>query len=44
MPESLLGRALIGYEPIVDRHGNALAMRTTVVLHDRSATLAGLYR
>jgi EAL and modified HD-GYP domain-containing signal transduction protein len=44
MPESLLGRALIGYEPIVDRHGNALAMRTTVVLHDRSATLARLYR
>ncbi|MCL4183810.1 MAG: HDOD domain-containing protein [Burkholderiaceae bacterium] len=44
MAESLLGRALIGYEPIVNRDGNALAMRTTVVLHDRSANQAALYR
>jgi len=44
MPESLLGRALIGYEPIVNRDGNALAMRTTIALHDKAANLAALYR
>ncbi|MFO1300940.1 MAG: HDOD domain-containing protein [Burkholderiaceae bacterium] len=44
MPGSLLAGALIGYEPIVGRSGNALAMRVTVELADRSADLAALYR
>ena len=43
MPESLLARALIGYEPILDRDGNALAMRATIALHERSASQAALY-
>lgn len=44
MPGSLLAGALIGYEPIVARSGNALAMRVTVELADRAAGMAALYR
>ncbi|MBV6489639.1 MAG: hypothetical protein GHHEDOFH_03642 [Pseudorhodoplanes sp.] len=44
MPESLLGGALIGYEPIIGRDGHALAMRITVELADRRAGMAALYR
>ena len=44
MPGSLLAGALVGYEPIVGRSGNALAMRVTVQLADRSADMAALYR
>lgn len=44
MPGSLLAEALIGYEPIVGRSGNALAMRMTVELADSTAGMAALYR
>ncbi len=44
MPGSLLAGALVGYEPIVGRSGNALAMRMTVELADRTAGMAALYR
>ena len=44
MPDSLLAGALIGYEPIIGRSGNALAMRITVDVADRRAGMAALYR
>lgn len=44
MPGALLTDAMIGYEPIVGRNGNALAMRITVALANRDAGMADLYR
>ncbi len=40
----LFSKALIGYEPIVDRQRNALAMRVTVAPRDASVCFADLYR
>ncbi|MCL4183809.1 MAG: HDOD domain-containing protein [Burkholderiaceae bacterium] len=42
--QSLLASALIGYEPIVDRHRNALAMRLRVAPRDQAASAATVYR
>lgn len=41
---TLFTQALIGYEPIVDRQRNALAMRVTVAAHDARVNLAAIYR
>lgn len=43
-PASMFTRALIGYEPIVDRQRNALAMRVTVAPRDASVRYADVYR
>ncbi|MCD6681978.1 MAG: HDOD domain-containing protein [Burkholderiaceae bacterium] len=43
-PTPLFTNALIGYEPIVDRQRNALAMRVSVVPGRTAANMATLYR
>lgn len=43
-PTPLFTNALIGYEPIVDRQRNALAMRVSVSPVEAQASLATLYR
>lgn len=43
-PTPLFTNALIGYEPIVDRQRNALAMRVSVSPVDGHASMAELYR
>jgi EAL and modified HD-GYP domain-containing signal transduction protein len=44
MSSSFLSQALIGYEPVVDRKRNALAMRLTVDPRGAQASFAVLYR
>ena len=41
---TLFTQALIGYEPIVDRQRNALAMRVTVAPRDAQVNMAAIYR
>lgn len=41
---TLFTQALIGYEPIVDRQRNALAMRVTVAPRDARVNMAAIYR
>jgi len=43
MSTALFQHALFGYEPIVDRQRNALAMRVSVATRDANATMATLY-
>ncbi len=43
-PTSVFTNALIGYEPIVDRQRNALAMRVSVAPAGAATTMATLYR
>ncbi len=44
MAAPLLAQALMGYEPIVEKRRNALAMRLTVAPEDAATSMASLYR